>query len=156
MKDAKKTAGRKISFHVNSSCLGVMRDVALFLHVFLYFKIIPWSECIIFIFIINTAIFNYEVWKSEITLFCNRLLQEAVYEMRTERQGETVFPEEETAPPEAKGKVLLYKHWALQFGWQITYKFPRGLKQYKTCSVLNQFLSTFHISKVNFPIHTQK
>lgn len=156
MKDAKKMAGRKTSFNVNSSCLGVMRDVVLFLHVFLYFTIILLLECIIFIFIINTAIFNYEVWKSEITLFCDRLLKEAVYEMRTERQGKRVFPEEETAPPEAKGKVLLCKHWALQFGWQITYKFPRGLKQFKMCSVLNQFLSTFYISKVNFPTHTQK
>lgn len=60
MKDAKKMAGRKTSFDVNSSCLGVMRDVVLFL-VFLYFKIILLLECIIFIFIINTAIFNYEV-----------------------------------------------------------------------------------------------
>lgn len=43
-------------------------------------------------------------------MFCDRLLEEAVYEMRIERQGERVFPEEETAPPEAKGKVLLCKH----------------------------------------------
>lgn len=54
-------ARRKTAFDINSSCLGVIRDVILFLHVFLYFKIIPCLECIRFIFIINTAIFNHEV-----------------------------------------------------------------------------------------------
>ena len=35
--------------------------------------------------------------------FSTGFLEEAGCEMGTERQGERVFPEEETAPPEAKG-----------------------------------------------------
>lgn len=154
MKDKKKMAGRKTTFDVNSSCLSVMRDVVLFLHVFLYFKIISWLEHISFIFIINTAIFNYEVWKSEITLFCDRLLGGGWLwngNRKTRREG---VPRGRNSTTRSKGRSFCVNTEHSSLAGKLP-MIPRELKQHKMCSVLNQFLSTLPISKFNFPTHTQ-
>lgn len=84
--------------------------------------------------------------------FATGFLEDAGCEMGTER-GEGI-PRGRNSTTRSKGRFFCVNTEHSSLAGKLP-MIPRGLKQYKMCSVLNQFLSTFHISEVNFPTHTQ-